>query len=201
MREANPKAIQPWWDWTSSKSHTKGVPTAYAPPKVAGKPNPLASGTTPNMPGDRARRTRRFPGVPAELPSMTQSRPGLHSVNYVLGLSQFVDFSSQVQNLHDFIHGWSGGINPRNPNQGGDMGVIATSAFDPLFWAHHTMIDRLWYLWQLKWGVNNVPADYLNRVLSPFPYTVRDVLDIGTLGYEYAVSSVASVNATPQGRR
>ena len=28
------------------------------------------------------------------------------------------------------------------------MSQIPLAAFDPLFWAHHTMIDRLWALWQ-----------------------------------------------------
>jgi tyrosinase len=123
---------------------------------------------------------------------------GLPSINQVLNLSQYVDFSSQLQNVHDFIHGWTGGIDPDDRNRGGDMGVIATSAFDPIFWAHHTMIDRLWYLWQLKWGVNNIPDDYLDKVLAPFQFTVRGVLDVRELGYDYAVGSTSAVGAGPQ---
>ena len=33
---------------------------------------------------------------------------------------------------------------------GGHMGQIPFAAYDPIFWAHHTMIDRLWRLWQLR---------------------------------------------------
>jgi tyrosinase len=51
------------------------------------------------------------------------------------------------------------------------------------------MLDRLWYLWQIKNGLNNIPADHLPVVLQPFGLTVRDVLDIEALGYEYAVSA------------
>jgi tyrosinase len=198
-REQNPDAILPWWDWTSELSHRVGVPPAYSEPEVDGEVNPLASGPTPDMPDDPARRTRRFPGDPSVLPAMDAPDPavGLPSVNEVLNLSQYVDFSSQLQNVHDFIHGWTGGINPENPNEGGDMGVIATSAFDPIFWAHHAMIDRLWYLWQLKWGVNNIPDDYLDQVLAPFQFTVRKVLDIRALGYDYAVGSTSAVRAGP----
>ena len=199
-REPNPGAILPGWDWTSALSHRVGVPPAYSEPEVDGKPNPLASGPTPDMPDDPARRTRRFPGDPAVLPSMDAPDPavGLPSINQVLNLSQYVDFSSQLQNVHDFIHGWTGGIDPDDRNRGGDMGVIATSAFDPIFWAHHTMIDRLWYLWQLKWGVNNIPDDYLDKVLAPFQFTVRGVLDVRELGYDYAVGSTSAVGAGPQ---
>ncbi len=193
VREQNPNAILPWWDWTAH-----GIPASYATAEQDGGPNPLASGTTPDMPGDPARRTRRFPGDPAELPSMTAARPELglkHSITDLLEMSQFVDFTSQIQNIHDYIHGWTGGTSDRGV--GGDMGVVATSAFDPVFWAHHAMIDRLWYLWQLKWGLNNVPQEYLGKVLAPFAYTVRDVLDIHALGYEYAVSTSVAVATNP----
>lgn len=69
------------------------------------------------------------------------------------------------------------------------MGSVATAAFDPIFWSHHVMIDRVWYLWQLQNGLHNIPPDYLDKALPPFSLTVRDVLDINSLGYEYADSS------------
>ena len=196
-REQNAEAILPWWDWTSDMSHSVGVPKAYSEPDSGGAVNPLASGPTPDMPDDPARQTRRFPGNPSELPFMHEPNPasGLRSVDEVLNLPQYVDFSSQLQDVHDFIHGWTGGVNPEDSNIGGDMGVIATSAFDPIFWAHHAMIDRLWHLWQLKWGINNIPADYLEQVLTPFQFTVKEVLDVHELGYEYAIASRTTVAA------
>lgn len=194
MRDQNPDAVLPWWDWTSAVSHTNGVPESYAVAEVDGEANPLATGPMPDMPDDPARRTRRFPGPPDELPFMDRDqpldRPRLRAINTLLGLTKFTDFTNQLQNVHDFMHGWCGGTNPADPTQGGDMGVIATSAFDPIFWAHHCMIDRLWYLWQLKNGVSNVPSSYLARPLAPFGKTVADVLDITQLGYEYATSTV-----------
>jgi tyrosinase len=30
------------------------------------------------------------------------------------------------------------------------MSLVPFAAFDPIFWAHHTMVDRLWRLWQLR---------------------------------------------------
>jgi tyrosinase len=184
-RDQNEHAIVPWWDWTSDLSHRIGVPAAYAEPETDGQRNPLSSGPMPDMPDDPARQTRRFPGDPSELPTADQ-------VDGVLNLTSYMDFSSQLQDVHDQIHGWTGGIDPSDPDRGGDMGVIATSAFDPIFWTHHCMIDRLWYLWQLRQGVDNIPPDYLSRTLAPFSYTVRDVLDIGHLGYEYADSAASA---------
>lgn len=178
-RDQNNGALLPWWDW----SRQTGIPDSYSAPKGPdGKPNPLATGPMPAMPGGRARRTRRSPDAPANLPSAAD-------VQKVLGLSSFVDFSNQVQDLHDAVHGWVAG----------DMGVIATSAFDPIFWTHHCMIDRLWYLWQLRWGVTNIPPNYLRQTLAPWGLTVQDVLDIHRLGYEYA-GAVASATPPPAPR-
>jgi tyrosinase len=196
VRDQNPQAILPWWDWTSDVSAQVGVPKAYSDPTVNGQPNPLAGGPTPDMPGDPARMTRRFPGDPSELPSWTKTKTEegqqLMAIDELLNLQQFIDFSAQLENIHDFVHPWAGGIDPSDPNVGGDMGMIPVAAFDPLFYAHHAMIDRLWYLWQLKHGVNNIPGAYLNQVLAPFSLTVAQVLDITALGYEYAGSSAAA---------
>ena len=70
------------------------------------------------------------------------------------------------------------------------MGSVAVAAFDPIFWAHHCMIDRIWYLWQLRQGLHNIPPDYLTRNLLPFGMTVEQVLDINALGYDYADSGL-----------
>jgi tyrosinase len=175
-RDQNPAAILPWWDWTSDISHQSGLPAAY----TSGGPA-LQSGPVPEIDGQPERRTVRNPSGPANLPT-TQD------VDSVLALTDFRDFSNQLQDIHDGIHGWVGG----------DMGSIGTSAFDPVFWAHHAMIDRLWYLWQLRHGVNNIPAHYLDKALFP-GYTVQQVLDVRALGYDYAAAAVAAGAEVPVG--
>jgi tyrosinase len=187
VRDQNPEAIPPWWDWTSAASHAEGIPRSYAEQEVGGAPNPLASGPMPKIPKEDVERTTRSPGSPAELPELSKptpesgGEPPLPSVEAVLALTSYVDFSIQLQNIHDAVHGW----------MGGQMGVIATAAFDPIFWAHHTMIDRLWYQWQLQHGVNNIPPHYSEKVLAPFGLTVEQVLDVRALGYDYASSSAS----------
>ncbi len=52
------------------------------------------------------------------------------------------------------------------------------------------MIDRLWYLWQNSEHGQNPPDHMLDTVLSPFPMTVAQTLDIARLGYEYAIQVV-----------
>ena len=159
---ANSGAVLPWWDWTSAASHATGIPAAFQSTSA------LSSGPVPRGLRTNPPRTRRQPGSPSALPSAAK-------IESILDLTTFDDFSNQVQNQHDSVHGWVGG----------DMGVVARSSFDPIFWSHHCMIDRLWYLWQVRHGVDNIPPSYLNRTLAPFPLRVKDVLEIRQLGYSY----------------
>lgn len=179
---AAPRVGLPWWDWTSAASHAGGVPKAFSTAKAAGKANPLFSARifAPTAAPPIKRLTRRFPGDPAELPTA-------QSIKDLLDLGQFNDFSTQLEDIHDAIHGWTGG---NDGTVGGDMGSLSTAAWDPIFWSHHCMIDRLWYLWQMKHGGNNITPSLLPLVLSPFSMTVNDVLSVNALGYEYAVSLV-----------
>lgn len=164
---ANSGAVLPWWDWTSAASHATGIPSSFqSNPALASGPVPAGLRTNPP-------RTRRNSGPPSALPTAA-------TIESILNLRSFDDFSNQVQNQHDRVHGWVGG----------DMGVVAQSAFDPIFWSHHCMIDRLWYLWQVRHGVDNIPPSYLNRTLAPFPMRVKDVLDTRQLGFSYGGTRV-----------
>ncbi len=72
------------------------------------------------------------------------------------------------------------------------MSEIPTAAYDPLFPAHHTMIDRIWRLWQLAHPHATPPAALLSTALPPFRMTVAQTLDASTLGSDYAASSTAA---------
>jgi tyrosinase len=104
-------------------------------------------------------------------------------VRDILNLGDFIDFQTQIEDIHNGVHVWVGGT----------MSDIATAAYDPLFWAHHTMIDRLWRIWQLAHPQVGPPASLLRQALPPFKMTVAETLDAGILGYDYA----ASVSAVP----
>lgn len=72
------------------------------------------------------------------------------------------------------------------------MGMIPFAAYDPVFWAHHTMCDRIWRLWQLRHTGSNPPASILDEALPPFRMTVRQTLSVTALGYDYAASTASS---------
>ncbi|HWB78897.1 MAG TPA: tyrosinase family protein [Nannocystaceae bacterium] len=182
MRDRVPQVALPWWDWSSTRAHQDGIPDAFAQAQIGGVDNPLAAGPVPTMDGQPARKTKRFPGPPDALPSRQQVRDAL-------ALTDFIDFSTAVEDLHDAVHGWCGGVSQSDAGtEFGDMGSVATAAYDPIFWTHHCTIDRLWYLWQLRHGLNNIPVAYLDLPLSPWSLRVRDVLDIRRLGYDYAAA-------------
>lgn len=171
-------AFIPWWDWQSEASHQEGIPASYAQNTTdESEPNPLVRAhiSVPNANPPADRDTTRSPDDPSNLPTPDQ-------VNFALSLSDYGDFSDEIEGIHDSIHVWVGG----------DMSTVPFAAWDPIFWSHHSMIDRLWWLWQLQHGINNIPNELLDEELAPFPFTVRRVLNIHELGYDYAgtVSSV-----------
>ena len=174
MRDRIQDSMLAWWDWTP---RPEVVPVAFT---AAGsnslrtaKVDPLAiSQWKASGGGAIGATTSRQPGLNSDLPSRAE-------VIAVLGRADFLDFSNGVEQLHNRVHMWVGG----------HMGQIPFAAFDPIFWAHHTMIDRLWRLWQLQHPVSTVPADMLSRALPPFRMTVAQTLDTTALGYDYAVAS------------
>jgi tyrosinase len=162
-----------WWDWTSPKSHADGIPALY---EGAGNPlaaQPIAAGF-PESPGIPKRSWRE------EADLREEPLPGGDDVESAIKRTSFSDFSIALeQQLHNRVHGWVGG----------SMGSIPIAAFDPVFYAHHTMIDRIWRLWQLRHGRPGPPASSWDTVLEPFPITVGGVLDVQALGYDYAGSA------------
>lgn len=47
--------------------------------------------------------------------------------------------------IHNAVHDWTG--NPRLP-MNEDMGGVYSAGYDPIFYAHHANIDRMWTIWK-----------------------------------------------------
>ena len=192
----------PWWDWASDHSHNVGLPQSYALANVGGQPNPLASseigspssqfvsGVWSDLLVNIIRTNPRFAGVITDTDPPTTLRdpddpdnlPRQNTIrNVLMTMGTFTDFTTSVEQMHDDVHGWVGGA----------MSSVPTSAYDPIFWSHHCMIDRLWHIWQNSSNAMDPPPDLMDTVLAPFPLTVAQVLDIDRMGYEYAVAAVA----------
>jgi len=190
LQDRVPGVTLPWWDWV----RTRQIPAIFEASEAGGSANVLAGLDTLVAEADRRQgrpvvtTTRRDPRDPSLLPSSDQ-------LDDVLGRPNFVDFSDALEDLHDRVHGWTGGT----------MGDVAYAAFDPVFWAHHCMIDRVWWLWQQHNRINAVPVpDWENIVLEPFNMTVGRTLIVNALGYEYADTEtplrLARNDANPEAR-
>lgn len=182
MRDRVPGVTLPWWDWTLRPPRQNGLPQIFTDRAAGDQPNPLLSFRI-NLPSTNpplVRATRRQPERPSELPAQDD-------VDNVLAATDWGDFADALENVHDQVHGWAGG----------DMGIVGSAAFDPIFWSHHSMIDRIYWLWQVKNGNSNISSDLLDVPLAPFNLRVRDVLNVNDLGYDYAAAqSAVSIGGT-----
>jgi tyrosinase len=185
LRDQVPDATLAWWDWRV----VRDVPPAYAEETADGGPNPLYSvhiNDAALRQGlvDRedagARELARYPDT-ARQPGLPDAPPlpTGQDIDRLMGLGQFLDFQEQLEGFHNDVHVWVGG----------HMSDIPFAAYDPIFWAHHTMIDRVWRMWQLRHPQAPLPPELLASPLPPFRLTVAQTLDVTSLGYDYAVTT------------
>ena len=189
----------PFWDWRTNPDQNGSIPQAFSQVPTDNQPNPLYSfhiKLGPKKPIDRD--TIRFPGS-AISQDQAFSLPTPDEITNIINQNpHFDDFSDHIQNVHNNIHMWTGGSTITNGRiVSGDMTNLDLAAFDPIFWSHHCMIDRIWWMWQQQYGINQIDPDYLGLALEPFTLTVNDVLDIYKLGYEYA-GTQTTVGGTTQ---
>jgi tyrosinase len=89
----------------------------------------------------------------------------------------------------------------------GWMGSFYTAGLDPVFWLHHANIDRLWQVWlDLDPAHRNPTGDpaWEDTEFS-FPraggglhtWSIGEVLDTASLGYEYASTAAPTAVAQP----
>jgi tyrosinase len=104
------------------------------------------------------------------------------------------------EGTHNRVHGWVGGVVGVG-TQGPKLGtmLLPTSPNDPVFFLHHSNIDRLWAKWQEKHGTNSYePRNTANNAMHPFRATPASVADIGALGYRYDDSRGTAPGVLPK---
>ncbi|MBC7777509.1 MAG: tyrosinase family protein [Phycisphaerae bacterium] len=127
-------------------------------------------------------------------------------INFGGGPSYDMSYGVLDMNPHNTVHIWVGGFNPNfDPNnsdtddypylgnflgtepQMGDMLNNLVAAYDPIFWPHHSMVDRMFHKWQeLYPGQEPFEPD---AALSGLSYAARDAASTRALGYEYVMGS------------
>ncbi|MCJ1477585.1 hypothetical protein MMC13_006258 [Lambiella insularis] len=193
----------PYWDWSLNATMPTlvNVPiiTIKTPKGVQSVPNPLYNYTFHPLPG-----ASDFPQGDGIFSSESDYAP-FSNTGFYNGTSY-----NSLENLHNSIHALVG--------MGGHMGYVPYSAFDPIFWLHHTNVDRLTAIWQAlypnsfttaeadSYGTyTNPPGGKENATtpLTPFHsdcnktlYTSDTARYTSTFGYAYPEVQDWKVNAT-----
>jgi tyrosinase len=68
--------------------------------------------------------------------------------------------------LHNYIHKYVGDTT--------NMGNVPTAAGDPIFWLHHSNIDRMWVAWNASGGRNPVSTDGRDWADTSFVFASAD---------------------------
>ncbi|KAK8974165.1 hypothetical protein V6N11_064651 [Hibiscus sabdariffa] len=114
-----------------------------------------------------------------------------------------------IENVpHTPVHRWVG--DTRQPfNE--DMGNLYSAARDPVFFAHHANVDRMWTIWNSLPGKKRrdfTTTDWLDASFLFYDENanlvrakVRDCLDTRPLGYEYQKVDLPWLNTKPAPRR
>ncbi|KAF7556599.1 hypothetical protein G7Z17_g1343 [Cylindrodendrum hubeiense] len=118
-----------------------------------------------------------------------------------------------IEDIHNAVHGLVGGFGSdrQNRSRTGHMSRVPISAFDPIFWLHHTNIDRIVSMWEGMradpskpecwvttkkslggtWVTLGNSDEGLDTPLAPFYkdkdsfWNSREVRDTTTFGYAY----------------
>ncbi|KAI3925745.1 hypothetical protein MKX01_003304 [Papaver californicum] len=105
---------------------------------------------------------------------------------------------------HNIIHGWTGDRTQPNLEV---MGSSYISARDPIFFAHHANVDRIWLIWKSLGGNRKdfTDPDFLNAGLIFYDekkqlvrVTVKDCLEHENLRYKYQDVEIPWLQAKPK---
>ncbi|XP_014790188.2 hemocyanin G-type, units Oda to Odg, partial [Octopus bimaculoides] len=94
---------------------------------------------------------------------------------FVLEQTDFCEFEVHFEVLHNTIHSWLGGRDPHS------MSSLDFTAYDPIFFLHHSNVDRIWAIWQelqryrkLPYNEANCALPLLNVPMRPFSNTTAN---------------------------
>lgn len=153
----NPNFALPYWDWNTADSAVCGMDHLKVP--------------APYMGGDASTNSLFdcYRNVTTSS-SMNVNSVGPARINTILTnnntFSLFFGTATSSSAVspgpHGYVHLWVG----NSTNLGvakQDMGVLETAARDPLFWAHHANIDRLWEMWIARYGTPTYPQAFQDQ--------------------------------------
>ncbi|XP_059440002.1 polyphenol oxidase, chloroplastic-like [Corylus avellana] len=113
-----------------------------------------------------------------------------------------------IENIpHGPVHIWCGDNTQPNLE---NMGNFYSAARDPIFFAHHSNVDRMWTVWKTLGGkrTDYTDSDWLNAAFifydenaQPVRVKVKDCLDQSKLGYKYQDVDIPWLKSKPTPRK
>jgi tyrosinase len=188
----DPTWALPYWDYTKPEDEARKLPLPFREPQtnanslyVPGRSTEASNGTPLGRILDKPR-AGADAGPALRLREFAVPRADA-SASFGGGIVKDTrpdsDARGALENRpHASMHGAVGGL----------MGAFATAALDPVFWLHHANIDRLWEVWRGLGNANPSDSVWLDTLFTHYDVegkrtklSIREVLDIRGLGYEY----------------
>ncbi|KAJ3265302.1 hypothetical protein HDU77_005747 [Chytriomyces hyalinus] len=147
LQMINPDVTIPYWDWGYNAdkplSNTDLFSSNYYSFGTRGYANPpcVVDGFCANwLDRDYQCLTRAYNPVGLAFTDDVDLSPAIFSG------PNFDTVAGTIEAAHNQVHDYIGGSN--YPNRSGDMFPVDRSTNDPLFFLHHSNVDRLWWSWQ-----------------------------------------------------
>ena len=132
----------PYWDWTRPLTELPSLVAEETYTTLDGtvKKNPFFSAHIAHIDKDTTRNL--VPDLLFEKPEFGDHTYVFDAMIYALEQEDFCDFEVQYEIVHNAMHLWVGGTGLYS------MAHLHYTAFDPIFYLHHSNTDRLWAVWQ-----------------------------------------------------
>ncbi|XP_021830796.1 polyphenol oxidase, chloroplastic-like [Prunus avium] len=196
----DPTFALPFWNWdapagmyipeiftdTTSSLYDQYRNAAHQPPKLLD----LNYGGTDDDVDDPTRIKENLTTMYQQMVSKATSHRLFYGEPYSAGDDANPGAGNIESIPHNNIHLWTG--DPTQTN-GEDMGAFYSAGRDPLFYAHHSNVDRMWSIYKSKLGGTDIEKkDWLDTEFLFYDekknlvrVKVRDSLDTTKLGYVY----------------
>jgi tyrosinase-like protein/polyphenol oxidase-like protein len=192
----------PYWNWSSDRH----IPPAYATGALAKAvrltpPRAVDDGEVDYNPNDPVLKKLGVSALGAKFFVATTPADIRRSFGGIARPNSFNMFGNN--RLEGTPHG------PIHNYVGGDMSDFATAGRDPIFFAHHGNLDRLWEIWRKDAAHKGTEPPTSDKDFTDHPFvftwldgtaihvTAGDTLDTTKLGYVYDNLEVFRPNAPP----
>jgi tyrosinase len=180
----NAQFTLPYWDYTAAPPNHGVIPVEFQKPGAL-----FVNNRNPNVNSGQAIDKGRSPLNLNSLKEPAYQSTGRAVQGFCMNLDQ---------NLHGQVHVYTGTST--------NMGAVPFAAGDPVFWTHHSNIDRMWASWNNNGGKNPVDQSafmdqkfiFADENGSRVESKVSDFLDIAALGYSYQKLEPAPPGFVPQ---